>query len=426
MNEPNRYLSVTELNEIVAATLDSNPALSFVLLAGEISNFKPYPSGHIYFSLKDDNSLISAVMWRTYVPKLSFQPKNGDQVLVRGKIGVYASRGTYQISVFSMEKKGQGDALKNLRLLAEKLRKEGLFDESRKKAIPAFPNRISVIAGTGSAGLRDIQVNLAKRWPLAEVCCFPAIVQGELAPKSLLEALKKAVSVHPDTIIIGRGGGSSEDLQAFNDETLVRAVSAVETPLIAAVGHEIDVTLIDLVADCRVSTPTAAAVKATPDQYEVYQALDEVSSRLDKAVNAKISALSQSLLRLSDKPYFKDPSRIYDSQKEAIASLERILNTSIKNALSLSRGGLDGLNSRLLPSYRSALKKKEAPLDSLSAKLDSLNPEAVLSRGYSIMTGQDGRPITESKNLRVGEVINTRLRDGIIKSKIVEKETKDA
>ncbi len=426
MSEPARYLSVTELNEIVAATLENNPALSFVLLAGEISNFKPYPSGHIYFSLKDDKSLISAVMWRSYVPNLSFQPKNGDQVLVKGKISAFTGRGTYQISVFSMEKKGQGDALRNLRLLAEKLRKEGLFDESRKKEIPAFPHRISVIAGSGSAGLKDIQVNLAKRWPLAEVCCFPAIVQGELAPKSLLEALKEAVAVHPDTIIIGRGGGSSEDLQAFNDEALVRAVAEVQTPIIAAVGHEIDVTLIDLVADCRVSTPTAAAVKATPDQYEVYQALDDVSLRLDKAVSAKISALSQSLLRLSDKPYFKDPSRIYDSQKEAITSLERVLNTSIKNILSLNKSRLDALTDRIGPSYRSTLKKKEASVGNLSAKLDSLSPEAVLNRGYSIMTGQDGRPITEAGNLRVGELVKTRLRDGIITSKIVEKETKDA
>ncbi len=426
MSEPARYLSVTELNEIVAATLENNPALSFVLLAGEISNFKPYPSGHIYFSLKDEKSLISAVMWRSYVPNLSFQPKNGDQVLVKGKISAFTGRGTYQISVFSMEKKGQGDALRNLRLLAEKLRKEGLFDESRKKEIPAFPHRISVIAGSGSAGLKDIQVNLAKRWPLAEVCCFPAIVQGELAPKSLLEALKEAVAVHPDTIIIGRGGGSSEDLQAFNDEALVRAVAEAQIPIIAAVGHEIDVTLIDLVADCRVSTPTAAAVKATPDQYEVYQALDDVSLRLDKAVSAKISALSQSLLRLSDKPYFKDPSRIYDSQKEKITSLERVLNTSVKNILSLNKSRLDALTDRIGPSYRSALKKKEASVGNASAKLDSLNPEAVLNRGYSIMTGQDGRPITQAGNLRVGELVKTRLRDGIITSKIVEKETKDA
>ncbi len=426
MNETRSYLSVTDLNEMIQDRLENDYELSHVFLEGEISNFKAYPSGHVYFSLKDEKSIVSAVMWKSYVPTLKFVPKNGDKVHVRGKVSVFTARGSYQVCAFSIEMVGQGDALRNLRLLAEKLRKEGLFDESRKKQIPAFPNRIAVIAGAGSAGLKDIRVNLAKRWPLAEVFVFPAIVQGESAPASLKEALKDAVSVNPDTLIIGRGGGSSEDLSAFNDETLVRDVASCNVPVIAAVGHEIDVTLIDFVADCRVSTPTAAAVKATPDKNEVYQALDDASSRLDYALNYRISSLWQSLAQLSQRPYFKDPSKIYDSQKEKIASLEKNIDNAYKNYLVLRKEKMMALALRIDPAYRNALERMSSPLLGLEAKLESLNPEAVLSRGYSMTTDETGKPVQRVKDLKQGQVIKTRFKDGIITSKIVEKESNDA
>lgn len=426
MNDTRRYLTVTELNQMVQARLEEDPDLSYILLEGEISNFKPYSSGHIYFSLKDENSLISAVMWRSYVPNLSFTPKNGDRVLVRGKINVFTGRGTYQISVFAMEMMGQGEDLKNLRLLAAKLRKEGLFDESRKRKIPSFPTRIAVIAGQGSAGLKDIQVNLAKRWPLAEVYCFPALVQGDGAPASLLEALKQALVAKPDTLIIGRGGGSSEDLRAFNDETLVRFVAACSVPVIAAVGHEIDVTLIDLVADWRASTPTGAAVKATPDQNDVYQALDDYSVRLEAACRANIATLRQSLLRLSERPYFKDPSKIYDPQKDRIATLEKNLDSAYRNFLLLKKEKASSLSQRITPAYGNALQRIASPLLSLEAKLDSLNPESVMDRGYSMTLDERGKPIHSAAALQQGQIIKTHFKDGIITSKIVEKESKDA
>lgn len=398
--EADRYLSITELNLAIKEALEEEPFFSSIYVKGELSNFKTYPSGHSYFSLKDKEAIISATMWASYRANLSFAPKDGDEVIVHGRISVYPPRGSYQLSVDRMEKAGEGDARAKLKALAEKLSKEGLFDESRKKKIPSFPNSIGVIAGQGSAGMKDILVNLAKRWPIAKVMTFPSLVQGKEAPKSLLEALNKAENSRIDVLIIGRGGGSSEDLSAFNDEAFVRAVASCKVPVIAAVGHEIDVSLTDLVADLRVSTPTGAAVAATPDQYEIRQGLDEASSKLDATLYLALSRKKEKLISLSSRPFFLDPRAIYNDKIKELKQKEETLDAFLSHKLVL-------LNER-----------KEA----LSRHLEALSPYGVLGRGYSLSYDEKGNIITSISSLSPGDKMQTRMSDGIIFSTIDGKE----
>ena len=402
LNERN-CVSVSELNAIIKATLEEDEGLSSIFLRGEVSNFKVYSSGHAYFSLKDSQSVISAVMWNSYAARLTFLPKDGDEVLVHGRIGVYPARGSYQIIVDHMERYGLGAELLRLQQLKEKLAKEGLFDQGRKRPIATFPRRIGVIAGASSAGLRDILVNIENRWPLVEVFVFPSLVQGKEAPKDLLRAMKEAEAQSLDTLIIGRGGGSSEDLGAFNDEALVRAAAAFPCPVIAAVGHEVDVTLIDLVADLRVSTPTGAAVAATPDQNEVLQALDDLSEHLDSVIDSKIRNLSQTLSLLSKRSYFENPAAIYDKKLEDIAKISKSLDMMIDMKIASAEHGLTNSKGRLA----------------------ALNPYAVLKRGYAISEDETGKVVQSTNQVAVGGIMKTRFNDGIITSRVEKKEASD-
>ncbi|MCR5491719.1 MAG: exodeoxyribonuclease VII large subunit [Bacilli bacterium] len=399
LNERN-CVSVSELNAIIKATLEEDEGLSSIFLRGEVSNFKVYSSGHAYFSLKDSQSVISAVMWASYASRLTFLPKDGDEVLVHGRIGVYPARGSYQIIVDHMELFGKGAELLRLQELKEKLAKEGLFDQSRKRKIPAFPHRIGVIAGASSAGLRDILVNIENRWPLVEVIVFPSLVQGKDAPQALLRALNEAKGHFIDTLIIGRGGGSSEDLGAFNDETLVRAAAEFPCPVIAAVGHEVDVTLIDLVADLRVSTPTGAAVAATPDKNEVIQTLDGVSEHLDIMIDGKIRGLSQTLSLLSKRSYFENPAAIYDKKLDDLSKISKNLDMLIDMKIAAA----------------------DHSLESSKGRLAALNPYAVLKRGYAISEDEDGKVVQSAKQVAVGTIMKTRFNDGIITSRVEKKE----
>lgn len=399
LNERN-CVSVSELNAIIKSTLEEDEGLSSIFLRGEVSNFKVYSSGHAYFSLKDSQSVISAVMWASYSSRLTFLPKDGDEVLVHGRIGVYPARGSYQIVVDHMERYGLGAELLKLQELKEKLAKEGLFDPKRKRPIALFPHRIGVIAGAGSAGLRDILVNIENRWPLVEVFVFPSLVQGKEAPKDLLRALRLASEEFLDTLIIGRGGGSSEDLGAFNDEALVRAVADFPCPVIAAVGHEVDVTLIDLVADLRVSTPTGAAVAATPDRNEILQGLDDLSERMDNAIDGRIDRLKQTLALLSKRSYFENPAAIYDKKLEDIARIGKNLDLAIDMRISTA----------------------EHSVANAKGRLQALNPYSVLKRGYAISEDESGKVVQSAEQVAVGGIMKTRFSDGIITSRVEKKE----
>ena len=293
-------LTVSTFNELLKAKFDEDPDLQNVYLRGELSNFRVYPSGHAYFSLKDEKSVVSALMWASSVRYLSFVPKDGDEVMIHGSCSVYPASGKYQIYVNHMELFGEGNELLRLKKLAKKLQAEGLFDESRKRKMPTFPNKIGLITAKGSAAVKDMITNIEKRWPLVEIVVFPSLVQGAEAPKDLLRALSLAQKEDLDILIIGRGGGSSEDLSAFNDEALVRALSKSRCPTISAVGHEIDVSLTDYVADLRVSTPTGAAIAAVPDKNVVREQLDASLERLIASVSTRINRSKDNLSSTSN------------------------------------------------------------------------------------------------------------------------------
>lgn len=397
-------VGVSELNAYIKSKLEGDFLLSNVYLRGEISNFKVYPSGHCYFTLKDKDSMISAVLWASSAYKVSFRPKDGDEVLCHGRVSVYPPRGSYQFVAESMELFGLGAELLRLEQLKKKLAAEGLFDVSRKRALVKFPKRVGVIAGKDSAGLRDVVFNLGNRWPLTELVVFPSLVQGKEAPKALIEAFQKAQQAQLDTLIIARGGGSSEDLMAFNDEALVRALATSSCPIISAVGHEVDTTLCDLVADLRVSTPTGAAVAAVPDKNEVYQGLDDALSRLQNGFLAILGRYKREVEHLSGRPFWKRPEALYEARLEKLGLLSDRLQFAMDNRLHALR-----LNTQRL---------KET--------LGALSPLAVLDRGYAIVTDEKGRPIASTAQASPGMRLSTRVKDGIIESEVIGSKKGDA
>jgi exodeoxyribonuclease VII large subunit len=291
---------------------------------------------------------------------------------------------------------GQGSALLALEALKKKLQAEGLFDERRKRPLPAFPKKIGMIVGDGSAAEADLLKNLQRRWPLADLYVFPSLVQGKEAPKDLLRAFKLSQSFPLDVLIIARGGGSNEDLSAFNDEALARAVSQSKMPTISAIGHEIDFSIVDFVADKRVSTPTGAAEAATPDQQEIIQTLLDDGERLDNAWKKLDSSLQEKLGQLSSRPFFKNPVSIYqDKEKE-----------------------LQDLGNRLATSLRHQNEIRQQTIEAAKGKLKALNPYGVLSRGYSLTSKADGSLVHSVKDVKSGDEVKTQLKDGIIHSKV--------
>ena len=375
MYENSPVLTVSDINNYVKAVLLSDERLKFVRIKGEISNFKAYPSGHFYFSLKDNESTISAVMFSTYAKRIAFSPKNGDEVVVLASVDAYVPRGSYNLNVFEMEEFGLGQQLLELEKLKKKLAAEGLFDESRKREINIYPKAIGVITAPNGAAIRDIVTNIKRRYPIADIYVFPSLVQGEQAPAELLKAFNESQKYDLDTLIIGRGGGASEDLSAFNDETLVRAVANSKMPIIAAVGHEIDMTLIDYVADKRASTPTGAAELATVDKREIEKEFSYATLTMEQAIISLVS-----------------------TKKEELESIKE----------------------DLLESLRSKVEDQRNELEHLKVQLELLNPKGILSRGYSISIDEKGKPISSVKDLSRDKEVRTILKDGEFTSVVKE------
>ena len=392
--------SVSALNRYIKQMFDNDFTLRGLRLKGEISNLKRYPSGHVYFSLKDEESSIKAVM---FAQNTRFMPptiKDGDEVIVTGYVSVYPQRGEYQVYAEAMELFGEGALLLELELLKKKLASEGLFDESRKRKFVSFPSSVGIISAPNSAALADIKTNLLRRNPLISVQIFPSLVQGSDAPKSLLEALKKAKESNIDTLIIGRGGGASEDLSAFNDETLVREAAKFPVPIISAVGHEIDFTLIDYVADARASTPTGAAELATIDKREIYELLSNKEMELDETITDLISNYNHKLELLKKNLFFENPKVMYEK------TLIEVENTSKR---------LDSFMNHLLE-----IKKEK--LGSYRKQLDSLSIDNTLQRGFSIMQSENGKIISSIKDVEINQMVKTKLHGGVITAKITNKE----
>lgn len=391
--------SVSSLNRYIKHVFDNDFTLRGLRLKGEISNLKKYGSGHIYFSLKDDESSIRAVMFNEYTKYMPQNIKDGDEVIVVGYVSVYPTRGEYQFYAQAMELSGKGQILFELEMLKKKLASEGLFDESRKRKINQFPSCVGVISAPNSAAIVDIKTNLLRRNPLLEVKLFPSLVQGNEAPKSLLNALKMAKNEKIDTLIIGRGGGASEDLSAFNDETLVREVANFPVPVISAVGHEIDFTLIDYVADARASTPTGAAELATIDKREIYEILDSYEESLESNMIQKITYLKQKIDMYSQKSFFINPKYMYENKILELENTKKLLDSRINHLIEM----------------------KSEEVSSFKGRLKALSPDGVLSRGFSITQDENGNVIKSIKDVNVNQMVKTRLIDGEITTKVVSK-----
>lgn len=390
MRQP-AVLTVTQLNTYIKSCFDCDENLNSVFLSGEISNFTDhYRSGHLYFSLKDEKCSVKAVMFAQSARRLRFAPQDGMNVIVRGRVSVYEVSGQYQFYVDDMQPDGLGALNLAYEQLKRKLAAEGLFDTERKRPIPKFPNRIGVVTSPTGAAVHDICQILARRYPLAEVVLCPVLVQGEGAAEQIADAVARFNRIPGvDVLIVGRGGGSMEDLWAFNEEIVARAVAESKIPVISAVGHETDFTICDFAADLRAPTPSAAAELATPDSAELLGAVRAQRAWLRQAVEQKISALRSGLEALSLHRAFRRPLEQIEAQ----------------------RMRLDSLSDSLCRGADQSISRTNARLSALAGKLEALSPLGVLARGYSLAY-RGGKILAEAQDAKAGDQIGLRLKDG--------------
>lgn len=385
-------MSVTQLNTYVRCIMEEDVVLKSVFVAGEVSNFKNhYKTGHFYFTLKDENAAVKAVMFRTYSSRLRFAPEDGMRVICRARASVYERDGAYQLYVEDMQPDGSGSLSLAFEQLKRKLFAEGLFDEKHKKPIPKYPETIAVVTSPTGAALQDVLNILSRRWPIARVIVVPSGVQGENAESQLVLGIKKADTLSADTIIIGRGGGSAEDLWCFNSEALARAIFDCKTPVISAVGHETDFTICDFVADLRAPTPSAAAENASPESLMTAGIVRGFEQRLKDGLCSSLREREMTLERLENSPFLKDPKRIFE-QKEMY---------------------FDALTDRLSSAGKLFLTEKAGDFDRLCTKLNAFSPLAVLSRGYSIAT-VNGKTVKTAAQLKKAGNFDLRLSDGTV------------
>ena len=384
-------LSIAELSAHIKDLLEGDPLLEDVWVEGEVSNCRPYASGHWYFSLKDEKATIGCVMWKFQAQRQQHLPEDGGRFRMHGRVSVYAERGQYQLLVDQVEPAGQGDLHARFEALKRKLEAEGLFDADRKRPLPAFPMRIGIVTSRQAAALRDVLNVLARRWPVAEVLLAPTQVQGEAAPPQIVAAIEALGRAGVDLVIVTRGGGSLEDLWAFNDEAVARAIAACPVPLISGVGHEVDFSIADFVADLRAPTPSAAAELATPDIDELRLALDGARMRLDRRMTARLGAAEDLLAALRRRLALAGPARRLAEARE-----RRTQRTA-----------------RLVRAAQGELRLRRAGLAARAERLAALSPEAVLARGYAHVTRKtDGRTVTRSGDLNAGEGLRIRVAEG--------------
>ena len=412
------YITVSKITDYIARLIGSDSNLKHVFIKGELSNVNLYRSGHLYFTLKDENSQIKGVMFNAR-RRLKFKPEDGMKVLIEGKIDVYKINGVYQLYVSEISKDGIGDLHRRFEELKEKLNKEGLFDQSHKKKIPNFPKRIGVITAANGAAIRDIIITIKRRWPLCEVILFPSLVQGEKASQNIVYQIKNADKFDLDTLIVGRGGGSIEDLWSFNEEIVARAIYECETPVISAVGHEIDFTISDFVADLRAATPTAAAEIAVPPYVEIKNGVNQLDSRANFAINKILDENKNKLDNIISKRLFTSPGEIYAPKEMMLDGIINRLQHSSESLIMKNQNRLDLVkNSNVFKNPQEIIKnQKENYLLQLS-KLEILNPLNTLKRGYTLAKS-DGKLISSAKQLKSGDNLEVEFEDGNVNTKVI-------
>lgn len=440
MNE--EYVTVSALTKYIKYKFDKDPHLGRVYLTGEISNFRLRPT-HQYFNLKDENAIISATMFQSAFKKIQFRPEEGMKVLVIGKVSVFEKSGQYQINIEHMEPDGVGALYLAYEQLKKKLEAEGLFSLP-KKPIPQFPKKIAILTSESGAVIQDIQTTVARRFPIVQLVLYPTVVQGVHAVNSILKNLDLVEQEDYDVVIIGRGGGSIEDLWAFNEEPVVRRVAELSIPVISSVGHETDTTLIDFVSDMRAATPTAAAEIATPVLMEIHQQLRNLQTRLEQALTRQLQIKRERMQALANASIFQNPERIYQIYQQRVDQLEMRLQQMmqqsvqqkrqqlLKNQHRLELGSpsrrvqtekqaLQYLAKRLEQAQIQLMKDKKQQFQRAIQQLDLLSPLKIMNRGYGILQ-QEETIIKSVDQLEVEQELTIQLVDGTVRSKVTSVE----
>ncbi len=391
MNYQREPFTVTQVNLYIKQVLGRDDILNNILVKGELSNFKAHSSGHMYMSLKDETGVMRAVMFRSAAARLAFRPANGMKVIARGRIGVYERDGQYQLYIEHMEQDGIGDLHIAFERLKKKLDEEGLFSPSHKKPLPKYPKRIGVVTAPTGAAIRDILNILTRRFSYSDVVLYPVLVQGENSARSIVEAIEYFNAVNSvDVLIVGRGGGSIEDLWSFNEETVARAIYNSHIPVVSAVGHEIDFTISDFVADLRAPTPSAAAELVVPSQVELREKFNNVYARLYTCANRIVERGRLQLKVSAESAALKNPMAMIDN----------------------SRIYLDSLSKTMEGAYKNIMGDKRRNLAVTASKLDALSPLGALSRGFSLTRDESGAVVKSAKRLNKGDKISVTLSDG--------------
>lgn len=396
---PQNVLSITQINEYIRRMMDMDGLLAGVAVRGEISNYKVYPSGHHYFTLKDENASLKCVMFRSSAVRLKFRPENGMKIIAMGKISVFPRDGAYQLYCSTMALDGVGDLNAAFEQLKAKLAAQGLFDQAHKKPLPAYPGVIGIITSSAGAALHDMLRILRKRYPLTQVRLLPVRVQGSEAPGEIAAAIAYAnYHMLADLLIVGRGGGSLEDLWAFNDERVARAIYDSTIPVISAVGHEPDITISDFVADLRAATPSNAAELAVPDQDALRQTLDSFSASMASALKRQLEASRKHLNVLSNSPALQSPTVYIEQRRKALQMLRK----------------------RLTSAQDQIIYRHRRQFIAHTAKLDAMSPLKVLTRGYSMTQKENGEVVRSVLQVSTGDTISVLVSDGVINATVRE------
>lgn len=443
--EPSDYLTVTALTAYIKRKFDNDPYLGRIYLTGEISNFRLRRNAHQYFSLKDDHAKISAIMFKSAFSKIKFMPEEGMKVLVTGRISLYEPSGSYQIYVDRMEPDGVGQFYQAYEQLKKKLSEEGLFS-APKKPLPRFPRRIAVVTSPSGSVIRDIITTTRRRYPIAQIVLFPALVQGNEAAQDIVRQINRANQIGGfDTLIIGRGGGSIEDLWPFNEETVARAIFASRIPVISSVGHETDTTIADLVADVRAATPTAAGELAVPVLSDVLLEIGQDRVRLLNAFRHELSLLQERLSKLKATYVFEQPERLYEGYSQKVDQLSQQLEQTMTHRLTLTQTQLTTDHDRLLAASpasqvqqlaqatkelqtrlnrgaKQTLLNHRQHLGQLAQSLDFLSPLKVMGRGYSYVTSDD-KVLASTADLSLNETVTMHFKDGQATAEITDIQT---
>ena len=423
MND-SKYLTVGAINRYLKSRFDSDPNLQTIFVKGEISNFKKHTTGHLYFSIKDETSKINVIMFKNQANKLLFEPSDGAKVLITGRISIYEATGSYQIYANEMLEDGLGNLYLAFEKLKRKLANEGLFDEAHKKPIPKLPERIGVVTASTGAAIKDIISTIKRRFPLTEIYLFPALVQGDQAALDIASKIKQANNYPIDVLIVGRGGGSLEDLWPFNEEIVARAIYDSNVPIISAVGHEVDFTISDFVADMRAPTPTGAAEMAVPNIHDVLNNLEQFKIRLSESIYKKINFSRLYLDSLTNSYVIKNPMMMFEQKQQKIDILTEKLQSVIAYQLDSAKTHLNNLKkSYILVNPQNIYLNQQKELLNIIAKMELLNPLKVLKRGYTI-TYKDNNIVNSINEVNINDKLNIHFSDGEVKVIVEDKEGK--